>query len=790
MRLVCIALVLAVVAAGCSDSDDDAAPSSTAAPGVTTEATPGTNDTVSGESEGDGETPVDPDAPSIADASVRNGVERLIVTGLPAGTEVTAAPDGGDSVGGTTDGNGALVLRDLEPGDYTVAVVGSADTTSATAMSRENSLPPQAFYDGQVLEEGYQYIEMRDGTLLAANVFLPPGDGPYVTVIEYSGYSPAKPGGNFLEAVAGLGIDDPSVLCLSTPIVCNAPDQSGSIFAYANDFAVVAVNMRGTGCSGGSFGYFDVAQRLDGYDIVEAVAAQDWVKNNQVGMVGLSYPGISQLFVAAEQPPGLAAIAPFSVFDDVARDVVAPGGVFNQGFAGAYSASIDSATAPYGQGWEQERVDGGDTVCEQNQLLRGQNANLVESARASRYLEPELTDPLHVETFADRIEVPVLLAGAWQDAQISSGGLDLADEFVNSPFTKVIVSNGSHADPWALETLVVWKDFLDIYVGGEQRGVPPLIGGFFPTLLDDALFKTVAPLPERPLIEGTPEEQRQAFEAEPRVLYHFERGGNADNPGAPVARYTHGANEWLSANDETTTLFLGVDGALSTNEPTASDAGTSFNLDPNLADLTTLPGNTNPTTSVPFEALPPYEWLPEPDGSAAIFVSEPLADDFVWLGDAAANLWVRSDAELADLSVTVSEVRPDGSEMYIQSGFLRTELRTPGPDATTTDPDLRGMEADAAPLPVGEWVEASIPLPLTGHIFRAGSSVRVSFHSPGGDRPTWTFEIDPVPDGAAVEIGHSAEYPSSITMATDSTVTGYPADVPVCPGTRGQPCRA
>ena len=74
-------------------------------------------------------------------------------------------------------------------------------------------------------------------------------------------------------------------------------------------YAYVGVNMRGTGCSGGSFRFFEYTQSTVGYDVVEAIAAQPWVKNNRVGMVGLSYPGITQLFVARTRPPGLAAIA-------------------------------------------------------------------------------------------------------------------------------------------------------------------------------------------------------------------------------------------------------------------------------------------------------------------------------------------------------------------------------------------------------------------------------------------------------------------------------------------------
>ena len=53
-------------------------------------------------------------------------------------------------------------------------------------------------------------------------------------------------------------------------------------------YAVVDVNMRGTGCSGGAFDFFERLQSLDGYDLVETVARQPWVLHNRVGMAGIS----------------------------------------------------------------------------------------------------------------------------------------------------------------------------------------------------------------------------------------------------------------------------------------------------------------------------------------------------------------------------------------------------------------------------------------------------------------------------------------------------------------------
>ena len=125
----------------------------------------------------------------------------------------------------------------------------------------------------------------------------PPDQGPYPTVVEYSGYSPSDP---------------------------TAP-QPSTLIASALGFATVGVNIRGTGCSGGAFQFFETLQSTDGYDIIEAIAAQPWVAHGKVGMVGISYPGISQLFTAATQPPHLAAIAPLSVIADTGRGTLAAG---------------------------------------------------------------------------------------------------------------------------------------------------------------------------------------------------------------------------------------------------------------------------------------------------------------------------------------------------------------------------------------------------------------------------------------------------------------------------------
>ena len=147
--------------------------------------------------------------------------------------------------------------------------------------------------------------------------------------------------------------------------------------------------MRGTGCSGGAWQYFETLQSLDGYDAIETVAAQPWVAFGKVGMVGISYPGITQLFVAATEPPHLAAITPLSVIDDTYRGVMYPGGILNNGFARPVGEGRARPTpAPPGQGWAKRRIDDGDTTCAANQALRLQTPSVLGEIRLVPVLRP------------------------------------------------------------------------------------------------------------------------------------------------------------------------------------------------------------------------------------------------------------------------------------------------------------------------------------------------------------------------------------------------------------------
>src|SRR5439155_7175895 len=126
-------------------------------------------------------------------------------------------------------------------------------------FSTRSAPPSKRLYGQKIPKSGYGYLTTRDGTKLAIDVRLPAGPGPYPTVMEYAGYGYANPAG----AQSGI-----------SPI------------ANALGFAVIDGNIRGTGCSGGAWDYFEPLQGLDGYDVIETVARQAWVAHHKVGMIG------------------------------------------------------------------------------------------------------------------------------------------------------------------------------------------------------------------------------------------------------------------------------------------------------------------------------------------------------------------------------------------------------------------------------------------------------------------------------------------------------------------------
>ena len=124
-------------------------------------------------------------------------------------------------------------------------------------------------------------------------------------------------------------------------------------------------------------------------------------------------PRPRQLFVASSQPPSLAAITPLSVYRRHRPGRAGPRRHLQRGLRPLLGRRGLNKAEPYGQGWEQDLVDGGDTTCEENQDAAGPERRRQRPRPGSTpYYDAggSPTGQPHASSAQD-IEVPVFLTG-------------------------------------------------------------------------------------------------------------------------------------------------------------------------------------------------------------------------------------------------------------------------------------------------------------------------------------------------------------------------------------------
>jgi predicted acyl esterase len=753
-------------------------------------------------------------ASSAAAASfdAHGSMEQVYATGLPAGAQVELLNSTDQVVQSRTANHlGGILFRNVTPGpSYKVRRLTPTVETSdpLTVLTTQSAPPDPAVYNQTVPTDGYGYMNTRDGTKLAYSVH-PPSDVTNAADFDFppalSGLippnpSPATPGPTLIE-YSGYGYARPE-----------GPVSGIAALANIMGFTVVDVNMRGTGCSGGAFDFFEPAQSLDGYDVVETVASQPWVSHSKVGMLGISYGGISQLFTGQTQPPSLAAITPLSVIDQT-QTTLYPGGVLNTGFAVAWAQERQHEALPAdpnadpsdpnfgGQPYASDRIAGGDPDCAANQALHPEAADLIGKIRDNDHYIPEVADPLAPITFVNKINVPVFMNCQFTDEQTGGHCPTLAEHMTGTDKKWFTFTNGTHVDSLSPENYNRLYDFLQIYVAREAPSNPtklPLVLASWPAVMQ-AIFgidgpgppgtPPVATLPPDP-IQQEPDlaAAQSAFEALPPIRVMFDNGAGNANAGWPYPGFERSYPSFPIPGTQARSWYLSPGGALA-DQPPSSGAADAFTWDAHARPLTDFTGDTGSGDNGLWTATPPYDWSQDPAGRAVAYATAPLTDDTAVVGAGALNVWVRSSSPNVDLQATISEVRPDGKETFVQGGWVRTKARKlDEAKSTPLEPVLSLRQEDFSPMPSDHFVPVTIPLYYEGHMYRAGSRIRVRISAPNGDQPIWSFgETDPAGQ-ADVAIGYGPETPSRLLLPL---VPGDPAPtaLPPCPGLRGEPCR-
>src|SRR5947207_7111031 len=146
-------------------------------------------------------------------------------------------------------------------------------------------------------------IPMPDGTLLDADEYVPTSGCPCPTILVQTPYRKS-----------GAGVSE------------------GNTIFPSNGYAMIVVDVRGTGSSEGMWDSFGAQEQQDSVLLVQRAASRPF-SNGVVGLAGVSYSAINQ-FLTVEQPgtEAVKAIFPIVPMPDAYRDVTWAGGNTDAGF--------------------------------------------------------------------------------------------------------------------------------------------------------------------------------------------------------------------------------------------------------------------------------------------------------------------------------------------------------------------------------------------------------------------------------------------------------------------------
>ncbi len=576
------------------------------------------------------------------------------------------------------------------------------------------------------------YLTTRDGTQLRYDVIRPDGPGPFPTLLNYEGYA------------AGSDATDGGVSAFSDRIL-----QRG--------YALMGVSVRGTGCSQGTFDPFDATMGTDGYDAIEWIAKQAW-SNGHVGMIGVSFGGITQLVTAADRPPHLDAIAPSSATSDLYRDVAYPGGILEYDFTfiwtgvqKAYGTEYAATGAPAA----------GDTECEQNYVnheaqnlqpdyfiptLALQNpfvddANTVSGSTTGRSA-PSWSDRAPNKDLS-KINVPAYLHNQWQDEQLPARIWESLGMFKHPGQVWANFSNGNHGRDYynnndEEQTLAFFDHFVRGVSNGFQTKVPHL----------------VVPL-------------------ETQVV----KDGEENVPSWAIERKS------LDLKVKPRTFWFGSGATMGDKRPVRGESGDSYAYPLPSADV------AEPGPKAESVTAGQVAWkAPVPPGGSVAYTSPALGKDMVLAGPASLNLWLQSTSTDVDVQATVTEVRPDGQETYVQRGWLRASHRKLDPKRSTAlRPFQTHLRADSNPLVANTPTYMRLEVFPFAHAFRKGSRIRVWIDAPTGHTGFWAFQ--PTPNPGTETVLHDAAHPSRLVVGVVPGEVAH-APLPACDTLRNQPCRS
>lgn len=552
--------------------------------------------------------------------------------------------------------------------------------------------------DSSVILQRDVMVPMRDGVLLATDIYMPAGDAatPHPVILERTPY------GKHLPSRSECSAADPQ------------PKSRAEIAAYfvQHGYIVIYQDCRGRYQSQGSFVKY-TSDSEDGYDTCAWIVAQPWC-NGRIGTKGLSYAAHTQAALASLNAPGVKAMF-----------------VDSGGFANAYQGGIRRGGA-----FELKQATWALRQALESTAVQDDPATLAALAavdmrvwlRRLHEWQPGHS-PLSLAPEYESFLFDQWRRGVFDDYWRQAGLY--AQGFYPQFSDAAMVHMSSWYDPYS-------RTAAANYAGLAARGGAPVHlilgpwthGNRSLTYAGDVDFGPQAQL------DGQLAPDFLALR-----LQWFERWLKQDraapNPLAPVTifvmgggdgrknaegRMSHGGQwrseqSWPLPDARQVAFYLHGDGTLSPQTPQPEAPALSYCYDP--ADPTPTTGGAV-TSGEPLMFGGAFDQRRERD-DVLVFESAPLHQDMEVSGDISLHLWVSSDCVDTDFTFKLIDVYPpcddypQGYAMNLSDGILRARYRDSWSEPTLLTPgQVYALRIDGYP---------------TSNLFQRGHRIRIDIAS-------------------------------------------------------------
>jgi putative CocE/NonD family hydrolase len=531
---------------------------------------------------------------------------------------------------------------------------------------------------------------MRDGTLLATDVYLPSEPGRHPVIMQRTPYGLRLGHGCFNGTSAAVA------------------------FWAQNGYVGLTQDVRGTFRSQGVF-HPIVQEQADGYDAVEWAAGQPW-SNGKVGLTGSSYFGVTQWQAALTTPPHLAAIAPSVTASDYHDQWTYVNGVFDLWFAQSWILSFFAPDAyrrqliSTGTPLDEARKASDDYLAARKPQIFTDWVSRVPLERFPEYRDvapyyyewlqhpdyDEYWEKVDVERHFGAVTVPALVTGGWHDlfaigSVRSFLGLQAhgGSEVARRGARLVMDGSGSHGGLGVMSlnaglngnAQALQRRFYDHYVKGIDNG--------FDRDPRARLFVQIPP------------------ESGNRLDGFWVTGQTLPLPGTRHARFNLRSGGHANSSRG--------DGVLDSTGPPAG-AGDTFVFDP-ARPVPTLGGGLCCLTLGSYFGSGIQDQRPiEARQDVLVYTSAPFEKALVMLGQARVKFSAISTARDTDFTAKLVDVRPDGFAQNLLDRIVRARFR-------------RGSKLPPSLLEPGRAYEYEIDLGYMGTLFKAGHRIRLDLSS-------------------------------------------------------------